>query len=607
MDENGKTIREKVEPNVAGEFKDRPWHVDWKRMRRNTTIVRSSGTYLFSQNGDAFLDCVSGVSHVGHTNATVVGVATQQMARLGSGPISTCAYRDDTCVADLNKSSKFCNRIIQTFNDPARVNSAIVCNSGSHANDIAVQIARTHTGAYDVVVFQDSFHGCLTIGNSISSKMYKRRHVFDVSTTCYDSSAGEENPEKSVFYNKPDWVHVLPIPEEDSFSESDVTMKPGGETSQTNFLNNSPGEAADEEILGSAALEECFKKAKAVIDAALAQGRKIACILTEPIFTFHSVTVPDSAYMRRITRYIKSVGGLVIMDEVQTGLGRTGLWWGYQIHGAVDPDIVTTGKPLANGHPLALVITRRELANTLKPELAETYKISPLQEAIGNALFDVLMEKKLRENAGSTGQFMVDYVHTMMENRKQIGGITGRGLLQGIKIVDREGNPDPKQADQVLYKLRKRNIVTAVEGTHRNVLFLIPPLCFGRENALAFLKALDEVLTNSFKEYIAPALIEDLQQKEASKSSSKSNMQALTTCSSGTRNEHLIYSSHRHHEGMDNSAGPSRVGTDTDDTYSSVTTSSSGGQSSTSGSSSAATGHGTNATKFQDDNYDEMD
>ena len=87
----------------------------------------------------------------------------------------------------------------------------------SHANDIAVQIARTHTGAYDVVVFQDSFHGCLTIGNSISSKMYKRRHVFDVSTTCYDSSAGEENPEKSVFYNKPDWVHVLPIPEEDSF------------------------------------------------------------------------------------------------------------------------------------------------------------------------------------------------------------------------------------------------------------------------------------------------------------------------------------------------------------------------------------------------------
>ena len=101
---------------------------------------------------------------------------------------------------------------------------------------------------------------------------------------------------------------------------------------------------------GSTALEECFKKAKAVIDAALAQGRKIACILTEPIFTFHSgkpinqstkrlgifstplpiflccvtVTVPDSAYMRRITRYIKSVGGLVIMDEVQTGLGRTG-------------------------------------------------------------------------------------------------------------------------------------------------------------------------------------------------------------------------------------------------------------------------------------------
>ena len=62
------------------------------------------------------------------------------------------------------------------------------------------------------------------------------------------------------------------------------------------------------------------------------------------------------------------------------------------------------------------------------------------------------MEKKLRENAGSTGQFMVDYVHTMMENRKQIGGITGRGLLQGIKIVDRQGNPDPKQADQVLYK-----------------------------------------------------------------------------------------------------------------------------------------------------------
>ena len=125
-------------------------------------------------------------------------------------------------------------------------------------------------------------------------------------------------------------------------------------------------------------------------------------------------------FTQTLYRHIKSLGGLVVIDEVQTGLGRTGHWWGYQIHPGVQPDIVTTGKPLANGHPLGLVVTSRALANLLPNELAETYKISPIQEAIGNSILEVLINDKLRENARDTGQFMVDYIHNMMENRKEV-------------------------------------------------------------------------------------------------------------------------------------------------------------------------------------------
>lgn len=556
MDENGKTIKEKIDPShvAPGEFRDRPWHVDWKKMRRNTKIVHSSGTHLYSQNGESFLDCVSGVSHVGHAHPKVVQVTRSTLARFGSGPISTSPYPEDTSVSvgDLNKPSRFCSLILETFKDPLMASSAIVCNSGSHANDIAVQIARLHTGGHDVVVFQDSFHGCLSIGNALSSKMYKRRHVFDVSTTCYDSCSGEEGSADKIFYNKPDWVHVLPIPEEETYRDLEMG-------------NTLPS------------VEETFVKAKAIIDEAVSKGRKIACILTEPIFTFHSVTVPDSNYLRRICEHIKSLGGLVVIDEVQTGLGRTGHWWGYQIHPGVQPDIVTTGKPLANGHPLGLVVTSRALANLLPNELAETYKISPIQEAIGNTILEVLINDKLRENARDTGQFMVDYIHNMMENRKEIGGITGSGLLQGIKIVDIHGNPDPKLADRVLYKLRKRQIVTAVEGTHRNVIFLIPPLCFSRENALTFLKALDEVLTNSFKDYIAPAIMDDLTAAKKARMGGGSDAagSADTVCVA------------------------TAIGNETDDTHSSITTlTSSSGQS---------TSTGASTTKYQDNDYEEMD
>ena len=101
----------------------------------------------------------------------------------------------------------------------------------------------------------------------------------------------------------------------------------------------------------------------------------------------------------------------MILDEVQTGLGRTGHWWGFQIHG-LKPDIVTTGKPLGNGHPMAVVVTSREFASVLSPELSPTFRINPLQEKIGSAILDIVNQENLMDNARVIGQFIVDYLNT---------------------------------------------------------------------------------------------------------------------------------------------------------------------------------------------------
>ena len=101
----------------------------------------------------------------------------------------------------------------------------------------------------------------------------------------------------------------------------------------------------------------------------------------------------------------------MVIDEVQTGLGRTGSWWGIDLHG-VNPDVLTTGKPLGNGHPMAVVVTSKDMASVLSPALVDTFRISPFQEVIGNTILDVILQEKLVDNAKKTGQFITDYVNT---------------------------------------------------------------------------------------------------------------------------------------------------------------------------------------------------
>ena len=169
-------------------------------------VVRARGTYLYTDDGETYLDCVSGVSHVGHCHPHVVKNVNSEMARLGTGPLVVDAYTNSSgSVANVNSDSMFCRKLLKTFQPLEMMNTVLLSNSGSQANDIAIQIARSVTGGYDVVVFQSSFHGCLSTVHEVSSKMFQSYKKSKSSTS--SPSSDEESSAK------PEWVHVLPIPE----------------------------------------------------------------------------------------------------------------------------------------------------------------------------------------------------------------------------------------------------------------------------------------------------------------------------------------------------------------------------------------------------------
>jgi len=191
-----------------------------------------------------------------------------------------------------------------------------------------------------------------------------------------------------------------------------------------------------------------------------------------------------------------------IADEVQVGFGRVGThFWGFEMQ-AVVPDIVTMGKPIGNGHPLAAVVTTPEIAASFNNgmEYFNTFGGNPVSCAIGLAVLDVIAEEQLQANALYTGMYLMDGLYGLMERHALIGDVRGSGLFVGIELVlDRETlEPAPAQAAYIANRMRERGILLSTDGPFHNVLKIKPPLVFTRENADFLVSTLDEILEEDF-------------------------------------------------------------------------------------------------------------
>ncbi|MGA8260350.1 MAG: aminotransferase class III-fold pyridoxal phosphate-dependent enzyme, partial [Arenicellales bacterium] len=408
--------------------------------RHNLHIVRGRGAWLYDHTGRAYLDCVNNICHVGHCHPQVVEALHRQAARLNTN--TRYLHRN---ILD------YAERLLATFPDPLSV-CFFVC-SGSEANELALRLARTCTGREDVVVLDWAYHG--NTGGLIDISPYK-----------FNRKGGRGRPAR---------VHIAELP--------DPYRGP----------HKGYGEATALEYVRS--VESC-------IDACLARtGAGPAAMIAESLPGCAGQIVFPDRYLAHAFERVRAAGGVCIADEVQTGFGRVGdKMWAFELQDTV-PDIVTLGKPMGNGHPLAAVVTTREIADAFANgmEYFNSFGGNPVSCAVGSAVLDVIEHENLREKAWTTGEYLMSRLKELAQEHPAIGDVRGRGMFIGVELVhDRDTlEPAPEVADSVINSLRERGVLLSSDGPCENVLKFKPPLVFGANEADVFCRNLVRALDNA--------------------------------------------------------------------------------------------------------------
>lgn len=187
----------------------------------------------------------------------------------------------------------------------------------------------------------------------------------------------------------------------------------------------------------------------------------------------------------------------MICDEVQSGFGRMGQWWGHELHG-VRADIVTMGKPVGNGHPLGVVVTTDEILNLFidKTRLFSTFGGNTVACAAGNAVLDVIEQEDLIENGRNIGQYLRQQIGRLAGRHEIIGDVRGHGMVSGVEfVIDRTTRmPATRQTARLLELMRQRQVLVGSEGRDANILKLRPALVFRKRHVDRFIDALDRSL-----------------------------------------------------------------------------------------------------------------
>jgi 4-aminobutyrate aminotransferase-like enzyme len=233
-----------------------------------------------------------------------------------------------------------------------------------------------------------------------------------------------------------------------------------------------------------------------------AKGREPAAFFCESLLGCGGQIVLPDGYMANAFEHVRKAGGVCVADEVQVGFGRVGTrFWGFETQGVV-PDIVTLGKPMANGHPMAAVVTTPEIAKsfTTGMEYFNTFGGNPVSCAIALAVLDVIEDENLQENARLVGEHLLAGLEELKDRHLLIGNVRGLGLYIGVELVENRGRrePAPAKASQVKERLRDHRILLSTDGPEDNVLKIKPPLVFSRSDADRLVSTLDRVLDEDF-------------------------------------------------------------------------------------------------------------
>lgn len=412
------------------------------------------------EQGVSYLDTRNNVAHCGHGHPRIVRAVQEQLAQLNTN--TRYLHPNMALLAE---------RLLNLLPDPLDV--VFFCNSGSEANDLALRLARAHSGgSNNTIVVDGAYHGHTLAALEVSP--YKYEHGAEYS----GKSPGQ---------------HIYKVPCPDVFR----------------------GKHRDRRTAG----REYAAYVEQACHMFQERGERVRAFIIEGGMSVAGVILPPPGYLQACVDAVHQAGGLYIADEVQTGFGRLGSsFWAFQhqenpSEPQVVPDIVTVGKPFGNGMPLAAVVTSRHVVSAFEEcgvEYFNTFAGNPVCAAAGLAVLEVMEEENLQKRAMEVGTYLQDRFRELARSATIIGDVRGSGFFIGIELVRSRGTLEPATAETsyICSLLKtKYKILTTIDGLHNNVLVIKPPMVFSMDDADYFVDAFKKVVTMDLSQVADLALL----------------------------------------------------------------------------------------------------
>jgi 4-aminobutyrate aminotransferase-like enzyme len=379
------------------------------------TLVRGEMQRVWDLDAREYLDFFGGIVtvSVGHCHPRVTAAMKKQIDTLQH--VSTCFIN----VPQVELAEKLAQIA------PHGITKSYFTNSGTEANETAVQIARVHTGNFEVVALRHGYSGRSALARGMTGLNTWRRGTLEVGIVhainpyCYRCPFGLKYPDCGI---------------------------------------------------------ACARDVENVIQTSTSGA--IAAFLAEPIQGVAGFVTPPKEYFKIVFDIVKRYGGDFISDEVQTGWGRTGgKWFGIQ-QWEVTPDILTAAKGLANGQPVGLTMARPEIADSFQGLTISTFGGNPVTCTAARAVIAVIEEDDLRTNATIVGDYFRQKLEELRDRYQVIGDVRGMGLMQALELVrDRQTKePASPETNRLMDECRKQGLLVGKGGLHGNVIRMSPPL-----------------------------------------------------------------------------------------------------------------------------------
>jgi len=397
--------------------------------REPVEFVSGYGAHLIDHFGNDYLDAYNNVPCVGHAHPRVVEAVSWQMAAVNTNT----RYVQEALV-------DYAERLLATF--PEELSKLSLACSGSEANDLAMRVARFHTGGEGIIVTRWAYHG---ITREVSS---------------FSPSLGKGSPlgPNVRLIDPPDPRLVVP---------------------------------------GSTLAEHMRNQVRGAIDDLERHGFRLAALVTDCAYSSDGIFTDPVGYMKAVVEEVHAAGGVYIADEVQSGFARLGdSMWGFSRHGVL-PDIVTMGKPMGNGVPLSGVVFRPEVSEEFGRNVRyfNTFAGSSIPVAAGAAVLDVFEEENVQQRVLENGKALRAGLEEITHASPYVAEVRGSGLYVAVEIVkDNETlEPDRARAEDVINDMRDRRVLISGTATGANVLKIRPPLAFSSADVTRFLETFAEV------------------------------------------------------------------------------------------------------------------